>query len=182
MRLASLAASLVLVLASAATAEPHLVDLQVALDGRDVRLSFALAEAFDAELSERIQAGLPSGFIYRFRLYRDHQRWFDGDLGVAKLEVVAMYNAVTDEYLVNTKLDDELITSESVHDPAQLERALTRFAGLHVFTLDPDVPSDWRLLVRVRAELAAHTRFLFVPTTVATPWERTRKFRAPRVP
>lgn len=185
-RPAALIASLTLLAGPAAVAEPapepRLANLRVALEGRDVKVSFELVEAFDEPLEERIQAGLPTGFVYRFRLYRDHQRWFDADLGSATLEVVTMYNAVTDEYLVNTKQDGELVASQLLHDRAELGRAMTRFEGVHLFTLDPDIPTDWRLLIRARATLDERGRFLFVPTTVDTAWERSRKFRAPRLP
>jgi hypothetical protein len=182
MRLLVLVAVLVPLLTGAAAAQPHLADLQVSLDGRDVRVSFTLAEAFDSGLEERIQAGLPTGFVYRFRLYRDHQRWFDADLGAATLEVVTMYNAVTDEYLVNTKRDGELIGSRLIQDPGQLAQAMTHFEGISLFSLAPEVPSDWRLLIRARAQLDERGRFLFMPTSVETPWARSRKFRAPALP
>ncbi len=182
MRLLGAAVLLAALAAGPAAAEPELRDLQVALDGHDIAVSFALVEAFDADLEERIQAGLPTGFVYRFRLYRDHQRWFDADLGAATVEVVTMYNAVTDEYLVNTKVDGELVGSRLLRDPAELAQAMTRFEGVHLFTLDPEIPPDWRLLIRGRAQLDEPGRFLFMPTSVETPWTRSRKFHAPGLP
>lgn len=178
---ATLVACLAL-LAVPAAAEPRLASLQVALEGREVKVSFELEGGFDEALMERIEAGLSSGFSYRFRLYRDHQRWFDSTLDAASLDVVAVYNAVTDEYLVNTKRDGELIGSQVLHDPEELASAMTRFAGIHLFTVDPSIPADWRLLIRARAQLDDRGRFLFVPTSVATPWERSRKFRVAPVP
>ncbi len=182
MRLPALAVALALLPAGALEAEPHLTDLAVALQGREVSVSLALAEAFDRELQERIEAGLPTGFVYRFRLYRDHQRWFDAVLAAATLEVVTMYNAVTDEYLVNTKLDGELVGSRLLRDPEELARAMTRIENVPLFTLDPGIPPDWRLLVRARAQLDEPGRFLFMPTRAETPWARSRKFHAPALP
>ena len=168
-----------LLAAPVAAQEPRVENLAVSLRGHEVHVSFALVDGFDDELLERIQTGLPSGFIYRFKLYRDHKRWFDDAMGQAAVEVVAMYNAVTQEYLVNTKLDDRLISSQVVRDAADLEQAMTRFSDLRLFTLEPDLPRSWKLLLRMRTEFGARTKFLFVPTTVATPWIRSRKFRPP---
>ena len=157
-------------------AEPHLADLRVALVGGNVEVSFELREAYSEETFERIRTGLPTGFEYQFRLDRDRKRWFDASLAVSTLQVVAMYNAVTEEYLINYKLDGELIESQVAREQSALELALTRFEGISVFPLE-GVPLDDRLLVRARADLGSKTGFLFLPTRVTTGWHRSRKFR-----
>ncbi|MCZ6507646.1 MAG: DUF4390 domain-containing protein [Acidobacteria bacterium] len=162
--------------ASALSAEAHLADVRVALENHQVVLSFELREAFSEKTLERIQTGLPTGFLYQFRLDRDRKRWFDASLATCDLQVVAMYNAVTGEYLVNYKLDGELIESRVVREKEDLELALTRFEGIAIFSLD-DVASDDRLLVRVRADLGSKTGFLRLPTRITTGWHRSRKFR-----
>jgi hypothetical protein len=87
-----------------------------------------------------------------------------------------MYNAVTSEYLVNYKIDGELIESRVVRNQEDLERALTRFERIPIFDLE-DVSSTDRMLVRVRADLGSKTGFLFLPMRVTTGWHRSRKFR-----
>ena len=167
-----------LLLAGPSEPKAELVDLRVSQVGRRVDVSFRLANGLDDELFERIQTGLPSGFVYRFGLFRDRQRWFDHRLDRSTLQVAAMYNAVTREYLVNYKQDGRLIDSRIARDRAQLERAMTRFEALPVFTLG-DVNPRLRLLVKARAELGSKTVMGIVPTRIATDWVRSRKFWAP---
>ncbi len=159
--------------------KPHLTEPLVGLDGQRVEVSFTLVNGFDAELLERIQTGLPSGFVYDLRLLRDRKRWFDRQVSSSRLRVVAMYNAVTREYLVNVKQDGKLTGSRVVRDPAELERAMTHFESVPVFTLPAGDAGDRRLIVRMRAELDSTTFLAFIPRRVATEWTDSRKFRPP---
>lgn len=168
--------ALVWLAGSALPAEPHLADLRVAVSGRNVQVTWELREAFSEETLQRIRTGLPTGYLYQFHLDRDRKRWFDASLATASLQVVAMYNAVTSEYLVNYKLDGELIESRVVRNQEDLERALTRFERVPIFDLE-DVDSADRMLVRARADLGSKTGFLFLPTRATTNWLRSRKFR-----
>lgn len=164
-------------IASTLAADPHLSEVRVTLANRHVEVSFDLREAFSTAMLERIQTGLPTGFRYQFRLDRDRKRWFDASLDTCTLQVVAMYNAVTTEYLVNYKLDGELIESRVVREQSELEFALTRLERIPIFLLD-GIQSPDRILVRARADLGSKTGFLFLPTRVTTGWHRSRKFRA----
>lgn len=166
-------------LAGTAAAEPRIERLQVGLQERDVLVGLELADGVSAELLDRIQAGLPTGIRYSLRLYRDHIRWFDDSLDSAEVETVAMYNAVTGEYLVNTKLEGRLLDSQLVEDTDELIDALTRLEGIHAFTLDEEIPHDWRLLLKARAEVGTRTVWAFIPQRIASPWAKSRKFRAP---
>lgn len=169
--------ALALLASAAAGAEPRLSEVRVALEDGSVKVSFELLDAFSDETMERIRTGLPTGFVYQFRLDRDRKRWFDASLAARTLQVVAMYNAVTAEYLVNFKLDGELVESRVVRERLNLELALTRLAGVPIFDLESiDTPD--RVLVRARADLGSKTGFLFLPTKVTTGWHRSRKFRA----
>lgn len=172
----TLASVVALGLAPRADAEPHLEDLRVALVSGSIEISFELREAYTEETFERIRTGLPTGFTYQFRLDRDRKRWFDASLATATLQVVAMYNAVTEEYLINHKLDGRLIESQVARDPDALKMALTRFDGVPIFSLS-EIETDDRVLVRARVDLGSKTGFLFLPTRVTTPWQRSRKFR-----
>jgi len=94
---------------------------------------------------------------------------------------VAMFNAVTREYLVNFKLDGRLIESRQLREVGELEDALTRVELLPVFELG-EVNTDWRLLVAVRAELGSSTILSIIPTHLRTEWSESRKFRPPPSP
>ncbi len=178
MRVAVALAWLGLLFAAEPPGKPRLTKPKVALDGQRLAVSFALVDGFDERLLERIRTGLPSGFVYDFRLLRDRKRWFDVEIDSSRLQVVAMYNAVTREYLVNTKQDGQLIESRVVRDEAELERAMTRFEAVPVFTLSGG-GGRRRLLVRLRAEIDSQSFLFFIPRRVATPWRYSRKFRPP---
>jgi Domain of unknown function (DUF4390) len=172
--------SLLLTLAApaAARAEPHLEGLSALPEAGRVHVTLALADAFGDEMRERIQSGLPTGIEYRLELCRDRKHWWDRPLRAATLQVVAMYNALTREYLVNFKLDGRLIESREVYDLAQLELVMTRVEALPVFALaDVGEPDGTRLLVRARAELGARTLLSLIPSTLTTAWVESRKFR-----
>ncbi len=159
----------------------HIADLHVRLEQREVVVGFNLEDVFTPQFIDRIQSGLPTGLTYDIQLHRDHIRWWDHKLQATSLRVVAMYNAVTREYLVNYKQNGKLVESRVVHSLDDLKTAMTHVAGLKAFTLD-DLPHDWRLLVKVQAELGSRTILSLIPVTVTTDWVQSRKFRAPAGP
>ena len=167
-----------LLFAAGPQGKPRLDEPQVGLDGQRVQVSFALVDGFDEELLERIRTGLPSGYVFDLRLLRDRKRWFDVQIDSSRLEVVASYDAVTREYLVNTKQDGKLIESKVVRDESELERALTRFEAVPVFTLESGGDRR-RLILRMRAEIDSVNFLFFIPRRVATSWIDSRKFRPP---
>ena len=94
------------VLAHPAAADPQaaISDLAVRVDGNRALVSFRLDDAFDQRFIERVQSGLPTGFTYRLELLKDRKRWYDRALEDTTLQIAAMYDAISREYLVNTKL------------------------------------------------------------------------------
>lgn len=170
---------LALLLAAASADRPAVTDVVATLDGGEVRVAFQLAGAFDDRVRERLQAGLPTGFTYEIELLRDRKRWWDAGLAEASLEVVAMYNALSRDYLLNFKRNGRLVESRTVRAIADLERAMTAVDGLAAFSVPDGVRGRQRLLVRVRASLGAGTVLGFIPTERETAWAESRKFRLP---
>ena len=162
--------------AGAVAGKPAVRELSIALAGVQVLASFRLADGFTPEVLQRIESGLPTGFVFELELLRDRQRWWDEALDSTTIEVVVMFNAVTREYLLNTKISGKLLDSRTLHDPTDLEQAMTRFAALPVFTLR-DATRRERYLVRTRAELGTGNVLGFVPVMRATPWVESNKVR-----
>jgi hypothetical protein len=167
--------ALILLAAPPASAEPKVRELSIVIAAGQVLVSFELEGGFTRDLGQRMESGLPTGFVYELALARDRQ-WFDASVDSARLEVVAMFNAVTREYLVNTKLQGKLIDSQTLRDPGDLERAMTRFTALPVFTLPPTAQRA-RYLVRVRVELGTGQVLGFVPYLKNTEWVESNKAR-----
>jgi hypothetical protein len=111
-------------------------------------------------------------------VYKRQKHWWDDKVEETSLEVVAMYNAVSHEYLVNFKHDGKLVESRLARSQAELTAAMTHFERVPVFSLDGFEPQE-RLLIKARADLGSRTWLGFIPVDVQTDWELTRKFRAP---
>ena len=156
----------------------ELRDLVPTVADGQVLVSFVLADAFDEAVVARIDSGLPTSFVYRIELVRDRKRWWDDQVAEATLEVVAMYNAVSQEYLVNFKRDGKLVESRLARSKLELETAMTRFERVPLFALaDVRASGDSRLRLRARAELGTKTWLSFIPLHVETDWAQSRKFR-----
>jgi Domain of unknown function (DUF4390) len=162
--------------ASAGAAEPRIRDLSIALEGGQVLVSFRLDGGFSDDLVRRIESGLPTGFTYELDLARDRKRWWDDSIANTRLEVVAMFNAITREYLVNTKIQGKLIDSRTLRDLGDLERAMTRFTALPVFSIEPG-GSRSRYLLRARVELGTGHVLGFIPFLRTTDWVESNKVR-----
>ena len=160
--------------------KPTLSELQVSTDGQQVRVNMQLENAFDEALLERLESGLPTELTYRFRLYRDRKRWWDNDLSRSSYQIIAMYNAVSREYLVNFKHDGKLTETRVVRDLEELERAMTVLEQVPVFILGTQPPKA-QLLLRARVELGSGTWLFIFPSTRETNWVRSRKFRPSEV-
>ncbi len=146
----------------------HIEDFRLEVGGTALKTSFALRDAVTERTLERIESGLPTGFTFDFRLARPRRLWWDNGIARSSLEVVAMYNAVTREYLVNYKQDGRLVDSRVVTSIQELEQALTRFDDWPALELP--IGPERRLLVRMRAVLGSRTVLAFIPTTLDTDW------------
>jgi hypothetical protein len=151
---------------------------RVSVVDNTARVSVTFDKAFNDEFIERIESGLPTGFTYEFELMRDRKRWWDAHLKSSTLEVAAMYNAVSREYLVNFKLDGKLIESRLSRSLEELESTMTRVESLPLFPLD-ELPPHLRILVRARVRLDSRTLFLLIPTRMETDWQESSKFFTP---
>jgi len=160
--------------------KPALYDLQVSSDGQQVGVSLRLANAFDDAMLERLESGLPTELTYRFRLYRDRKRWWNGAIERSSYQIIAMYNAVSREYLVNFKLDGKLTETRVVRDIEALERAMTELDQVRVF-IPATLPERAQLVLRARVELGSGTWLFIFPNTRTTDWVRSRKFRPSEV-
>lgn len=158
--------------------KPQLSELQVALNGQQVMATVQLHNSFTDRMLERLHSGLPTGFVFKFELYRGHKWWFDNRLRRSRLEVLAMFNAVSREYMVNFKHDGKLIDTQVVRDLTELEAAMTVLDMFPVLDLG-DVNARRRLTLRAQAELGRKTFMLMIPTKIETDWVTSRRFNAP---
>ncbi len=162
------------------SAEAEIVDLTLVRQAGVLQADFRLANALDEELMARIESGLPTTLTFQARLERPRRWWFDRGLGRSELQVIAMYNAVTREYLVNYKQDGSLIDSRVVQSREALVRAMTMIDDMSLASFE--APGDADPVVRVRAALGSKNWLGIVPTTVHTPWSTIALSEARAVP
>ena len=170
--------ALLVTMAPPVIAKASLTAPVISLEGNQLAVTFRLENAFDEEVIRRIESGLPTGFDFKLKLVRTHARWFDNTLEETVLQVVAMYNAVNREYLVNFKQNGKLTGSRMVRDQEELEAAMTRFEEVVVFNLD-EQPADDRLVVRIRAILGSRNILAFIPTKTTSDQVESRVVAEP---
>ena len=159
---------------SARSRDAGIAALSVVREGAALLVSFRLDRALDERTWEKIESGLPTGFTYDIQVQRLRRGWFDRRVGATRLQVVAMYNALTREYQVNFRRDGELYASRVVTSAEDLERALTVFERLPSVEFEDDRAG--RFVLRVRAELRSRTRLGLIPDRVHTAWVQTPPF------
>lgn len=164
--------------------KPQIEGLAMSLErsspgGSSVELDFALANALDGALRERIESGLPTTIVYEMQLVRERRLWLDRKVLKSALEVTASYDAVTMEYHIHHRLDDKLIASQVVQDFVELRRSMTELEDVPAFLLEQ--PLGRRpVRVRVRADLGSRTWLSAIPVRVTTDWAETDRFRPQR--
>ena len=149
--------------------KPEITGLRVAQEGGQLVISFRLDNAYDRFARERVESGLPTSFEFEIRLVRNRKMWFDQKLK-KRLEVEARYNAATMDYRVNYRLDDKLVDTRVVRDPAELARAMTEIHDLPVFGVDNPLTGERSVTLRVRGDLGSKTILWLIPSSITTDW------------
>jgi hypothetical protein len=166
---------------AAAASEARISGLSAKIEDKKILTSFRLEDGFGTAVLERVQSGLPTSFDYHIELQRKRRLWWDKDLAVSDLQVVAMYSAVTREYLINFKQDGKLVDSRVVHDAADLQRAMTLFENLTVAGIEA-LPEEGRVRLRIRAQLGSKTVMSFIPRDIHTDWAESSLLALPEAP
>ncbi len=162
-------------------ADPHIETLSAVASGGRVNVHFTLAEAFhNGEIVEALQSGLPTSFTYVVEIFRDRPNWFDEGVDRARIEVIATFNSVTREYLLNYRRDRKLVRSETLTDPAALEQRMTQIEEHDLFEIRNR--KVYKLKVRVKADLARGWKWYIVPWQLSTHWREARVVAAETKP
>ena len=138
-----------------------------------VSVHFALANGFaQPEMIQALQSGIPTGFTYVIEIYRDRPNWFDEGISRARVEVIATFNSVTREYLLNYRRNRRLVRSETFSDLASLQRRMTTIDEADLFDIGRRRP--YKLRVRARADLMRGWVLWVIPWEVTTHWRSAR--------
>ena len=169
-----LASLLVFVVATAALAADPTIDHVSALAANGkVSVHFSLDHAFDREQTiQGLQSGVPTSFTYVVEIYRDRPNWLDEGIGRSHIEVIATFNSITREYLLNYRRDRRLVRSETFSDLAALQRRMTDIDEPDLFEIGNRRP--YKLMVRVKADLMRGWLLYFIPWEISTRWRSVR--------
>ncbi len=138
-----------------------------------VSVRLRLAHAMDEPWRlEGLQSGLPLAFIYQVELVRKRENWFDTVLAYREIEMVATYNSLTREYLLNYRKDRKLVSSENVRSLEELEKKMTTLSEERLFEIRGR--SVGRLRIKARAILGRSYVLQVIPKAVTTDWEAVR--------
>jgi len=164
---------LILFPAALFAAEPRIQNLSAVAAGGKVSVRFTMSGAFSSEeVTHALQSGLPTSFSYVVEIYRARPNWFDEGIARSRIEVIATFNSVTREYLLNYRRDRKLVRSETFTDLGELQRRMTVVEEHELFDIDDRRPN--KLKVRVKAEFRRGWVLYIVPWPVSTPWEEVR--------
>ena len=153
--------------------DPTIDHLTAAGVNGEVNVHFSLAHAFDREETiQSLQSGVPTSLTYIVEVFRTRHLWFDEGIGRARIEVIATFNSVTREYLLNYRRDRKLVRSETFSDLAALQHAMTHIDEPRLFDIGKRQP--YKLVVRVKADLMRGWLLYFIPWEVSTRWRQVR--------
>lgn len=168
-------ASILYCLASAAFAaegEPRIEHLGASAANGQVSVRFSLSNAFRDETLQSLQSGVPTSLSYVVEIFRDRPHWFDEGIARAHIEVIATFNSVTREYLLNYRRDRRLVRSEVFSDLAALQHRMTTIDEPSLFDIGRRRP--YKLKVRAKADLSRGWLLYFIPWDSSTRWREAR--------
>ena len=158
---------------AAFAADPEIAHLAATANHNKVSVRFQLEHVFDREeTAQGLQSGVPTSFTYVVEIYRDRPNWLDEGIGRSRIEVIATFNALTREYLLNYRRDRRLVRSETFSDLTALQHRMTTIDEQDLFDIGQRRP--YKLKVRVKADLRKGWLMYFIPWDVSTRWRDTR--------
>lgn len=158
---------------AALAADPSIDHLAAAAANGKVSVRFSLEHAFDREQTiQGLQSGVPTSFAYVVEIYRDRPNWLDEGISRSRIEVIATFNSVTREYLLNYRRDRRLVRSETFNDLAALQHRMTNIDEPDLFDIGNRRP--YKLMVRAKADLMRGWLLYFIPWEISTRWRSVR--------
>ena len=154
-------------------ADPRIDNLTATSANGKVSAHFTLLNAFDrSEIVQGLQSGVPTSFAYVIEVYRDRPNWFDEGIDRSRIEVIATFNSVTREYLMNYRRDRKLVRSETFTDLDALEKRMTTIDEPDLFDVGDRRP--YKLRLRAKADLMRGWALYVIPWNYSTRWRDVR--------
>jgi hypothetical protein len=136
----------------------------IARDGR-ILVSFEMKDGFTRDIQDAISSGLTTTFTYDVELRRGAAVWLDRTVASARVTASVRYDNLTRRYQVARTQDGRVEDTRIIEDIAVVQRWLTEFERLSLFSTAPLEPNaDY--YVRVRVRMRPHNSMFFLP------WDR----------
>jgi Domain of unknown function (DUF4390) len=127
--LAAALTALIMVIATPATANLRISDLEVFLDDRELTVDVAVLGAIGPGVHEGVQSGIPAHLRYTIELWQYQRYWRDSLLTTKIVERALAYNVVTKEYRV-TAVKGDATGPHVTRDLRDARQALSQVRGL----------------------------------------------------
>ncbi len=146
---ALVAASLIILAPSfASAAEPRVED--VVFDYQDeMKLSFAVKDAFNEDIEEAIKSGIPTSFTFVVKLNRSRGLWLDENIGTWRFNHTVKYDSLKQEYEVRL---EESNTTEKTKDFAEMKSLMSEGTKIDISPV-PALEQGYTYDLKVKAEL-----------------------------
>lgn len=159
--------------ATAVAGDARIENLSATAAKGEVSVRFSLANAFhNGQTVQALESGMPTSFTYIIEIFRDRPNWFDEGVGRSRIEVIATFNSVTREYLLNYRRDRKLVRSETFSDLDTLKRGMTTIDEPNLFAIGKRRP--YKLKVRAKADLMRGWLLYVIPWEISTRWKEAR--------
>jgi hypothetical protein len=162
-----------LLVSDASAADAKIQNLTATAAAGEVSVRFTMANGFaDEQRVQALQSGLATSITYVVEIFRDRPNWFDEGIQRSRIEVVATFNSVTREYLLNYRRDERLVRSETFSDLQALLKRMTTIDEPSLFTIGERRP--YKLKVRAKADLGRGWLLYIIPWQSSTHWREAR--------
>ena len=150
-------------------------DLRADASGHDLYVSYLVTEAFNDEIREGINTGIPITFTHHLEVARRRALWIDKVLARKTVTTTVTLDTLTRQYSLTRRVDDEVTETAVAVNEADMIRWMTSLDRIRLAdpsTLTADAGDS--LYVRVKSELQRKFVLFFLPWDVETGWEKVR--------
>ncbi|MCK4739719.1 MAG: DUF4390 domain-containing protein [Deltaproteobacteria bacterium] len=119
----------------------------------DINLSFVVEDAFNDDIVQAIDSGIPTSFTYIVKLFRKRNFWTDDHIKTWKFYHTIVYDSLREEYSVEL---DEKIAVELTRDFQVAKDYLVQGRNIELSSV-PELSSGSDYYLKIRAELAPVT-------------------------
>jgi Domain of unknown function (DUF4390) len=164
---------LISVIATPASADLRISDLDVFLNDHELTVNVAVLGALAPAFHEGLQSGIPTHVRYTVELWQYNRYWRDSLLLTRVIERQLAYNVVTKEYKV-VSLKGEPRPPHVTRDLRDAQRVLSEVRGLKLGPAAAMDPAEV-IYVRVHAETALNGEHSFVTRMAGTAEQAMRQ-------